>query len=72
MVNYDSMGPSLQIVRSQFLDFLLSKLSRDFKLYGMSIYHITELSKGYISLLLKARVTWFGILVVLYVLCMMI
>ena len=32
---------------------------------------ITGLSKGHISVLLEARVTWSGVLVVLYVLCMM-
>ena len=37
MVDYDSMGPSLHLVGARFLNFLLSKLSRDFKLYGMSI-----------------------------------
>ena len=37
MVDYDSMGPSLHLVRARFLNFLLSKLSRDFKLHGMSI-----------------------------------
>jgi len=39
MVDYDSMGPSLQLVGYRFLNFLLSKLSRDFKLRGMSILH---------------------------------
>jgi len=37
MVDYDNMGPSLQRVGALFLNFLLSKLSRDFKLRGMSI-----------------------------------
>jgi len=37
MVDYDSMGPSLQLVRARFLNFLLSKLSHDFKLLGMSV-----------------------------------
>ena len=36
MVDYDSMGPSLQRVRDQFLNFLLSMLSRDFKLCRVS------------------------------------
>ena len=36
MVNYNSMGPSLQLVRARFFNFLLSKLSSDFKLHGMS------------------------------------
>jgi len=35
MVDYDNMGPSLQLIRAQFLNFLLSKLSRDFKIRGM-------------------------------------
>ena len=34
--------------------------------------NITGLSKGHISVLLDARVTWSGTLVVLYVLCMLI
>ena len=37
MVDYDNMGPGLQLVRAQFLTFLLSKLSHDFKLCRMSI-----------------------------------
>ena len=37
MVDYDNMGPSLQLIRERFLNLLLSKLSRDFKLCGMSI-----------------------------------
>ena len=37
MVDYDNMGPSLQLIGARFLNFLLSKLSRDFRLHGMSI-----------------------------------
>ena len=37
MVDYDNMGPSLQLVGARFLNFLLSKLTRDFRLRGMSI-----------------------------------
>ena len=37
MVDYDNMGPSLQHIGARFLNFLLSKLSHDFKLRGMSI-----------------------------------
>jgi len=37
MVDYDSMGPSLQFVKAQFFNFLLSKLSCDFKLHGMLV-----------------------------------
>jgi len=60
MNDYDTMGPILQLVGAQFLNFLLSKLSCDFKLLGMS--------------LLQTRAAWFGMLVpvVLYVLCMLI
>jgi len=68
MVDYDNMGPNLQLVRAQFLNFL-SKLSCDFKLRGMSILRT---SNGQISLLLEAGVTWSGMLVVLYVLCRLI
>jgi len=35
MVDYDNMGPRLQLVRARFLNFLLSKLSCDIKLRGM-------------------------------------
>ena len=77
MVDYDNMGPSL--VGTRLFNFLLSKLSCDVKLREMSILHdfklrnvgITGLSKGHISLLLEVRVTWSGMLVVLYVLCML-
>jgi len=31
MVDHDSMGPSLQLVRARFSNFLLRKLSRKFK-----------------------------------------
>jgi len=37
MVYYDNMAPILQLVIVRFLNFLLSKLSRDFKLCGLSI-----------------------------------
>ena len=37
MVDYDNVGPSVQLVAAPFLNFLLSKLSRDFQLRGMSI-----------------------------------
>jgi len=38
MVGGHSMGPGLQLVGSQFLNFLLGKLSREFKLCPMSIF----------------------------------
>jgi len=39
MVDRDSMGASLQLVRARFSDFLLRKLSHEFKLCAMSILH---------------------------------
>jgi len=39
MVGGDSMGPGLQLVGAQFLNFLSGKLSREFKLRHMSIFH---------------------------------
>jgi len=39
MVGGDSMGPGLQLVRAQFLNFLPGKLSQEFKLRHMSIFH---------------------------------
>jgi len=44
MVGGDSMGPGLQLVRAQFSNFLLRKLSREFKLRGMSIFHKTQMT----------------------------
>jgi len=37
MFDYDNMEPNLQLVRALFLNFLFNKLSRDFRLRGMSI-----------------------------------
>ena len=39
MVDYDSMGPILQLVRAWFLNFLPGKLSGEFKLCGIPIFH---------------------------------
>ena len=38
MVDDDSMGPGLQLIGARFLNFLLEKLSREFKLCQMSIF----------------------------------
>jgi len=35
----DSMGPDLQLVRARFSTFLPGKLSQEFKLRGMSLFH---------------------------------
>jgi len=39
MVNDDSMGRSLQLAGARFSNFLLRKLSHEFKLHGMSTLH---------------------------------
>jgi len=39
MVGGDSTGPGLQLVGARFLNFLPGKLSREFKLRHMSIFH---------------------------------
>ena len=44
MVGSDSMGPDLQLVGAQFLNLLLGKLSREFKLRRMSIFHETQMA----------------------------
>ena len=63
------------------LDLVCSLPEPDFLISFSVSYHVIQtlwnvsvrgLSKGHISLLLEARVTWSGMLVVLYVLCMLI
>jgi len=44
MVDLDSTGPILQLVRAQFSNFLFRKLSCDFKLRGMSIIHDLQMA----------------------------
>jgi len=39
MVDIDSMGPGLQLVGGRFSDFLLGKVSLEFKLHRMLIFH---------------------------------
>jgi len=39
MLGGDSMGPGLQAVGARFWNFLVGKLSREFKLRRMSIFH---------------------------------
>jgi len=43
MVDIDSMGPGLQRVSGRFSNFLLGKVSLEFKLYGMSIFHDVQM-----------------------------
>jgi len=66
MVDYDIMGPSLQRVRAQFLNFLLIKLSHDFKLHRVSIVQDFQraIFPYYWRLVIRS-----DMLVVLYVLC---
>jgi len=44
MVGGHSMGPGLQRVGARFLNFLLEKLSRWFKLRPMSIFHDIQMA----------------------------
>ena len=51
----DGMGSSLQLVRAQFLNFILSQPSRDFKLCGMSTLHDFQRAKFPYCLLLESQ-----------------
>jgi len=44
MVGCDNMAPRLQLVEARFLNFLLEKLSREFKLRRMSIFHEIQMA----------------------------
>jgi len=44
MVVSDSMGPDLQLIRARFSNFLLGKLSREFTLCGVSIFHKIQMA----------------------------
>jgi len=44
MVGCDCMGPGLQLVGARFLNFLPGKLSREFKLPGMSIFREIQMA----------------------------
>jgi len=67
MVGGHSMGLGLQLIGGRFLNFLLGKLSREFKLCYV---HISGHSNGHISVLREAIVTCLGMLLVLRVLYM--
>ena len=69
MVAGDSMGPGLQLVGALFSNFFLRKLSREFKLRGMSIFRETQMA--IFRYIRETTVTWLGRLVVLHVLCML-
>jgi len=57
MVGNESTGPRLYLVEAQFSNFLLRKLSCDFKLHRMLI---AEISNGHIPIMCEATVTWSG------------
>jgi len=44
MVAYDSMGPGLHHIRARFWNFLLGKLSPEFKLREMWIFHEIQMA----------------------------
>jgi len=44
MVGGDRMGPGLQLVGARFSNFLLGKLSREFRLRRMSIFHEIQMA----------------------------
>jgi len=44
MVDIDSMGPDLQLVGGRFSNFLLGKVSLQFKVHGMSIFHDIQMA----------------------------
>ena len=43
-VDIDSMGPGLQLLGDQFSNFFLGKVSLEFKLHGMSIFHDIQMA----------------------------
>ena len=43
-VDIDSMGPGLQLLGGHFSNFLLGKVSLEFKLHGMSIFHDIQMA----------------------------
>jgi len=59
------MGPGLQLLGG------LGKVSLEFKLHGMSIFHDIQMAT-YFGILGDATVTWLGTLVVLHILRMLI
>jgi len=44
MVVGESMGPGLQLARARFLNFLLAKLSQEFRLHPLSIFHEIQMA----------------------------
>ena len=44
MVSYDSMRPALQLIGARFWNFIIGKLSHEFKLHEMSIFHEIQMA----------------------------
>ena len=55
MVGGHSMGPGLQLVGARFLNFLLGKLSREFKLCPVSIFHEIQMATFRYYVMLQSR-----------------
>jgi len=55
MVGGHSMGPGLQLVGARFLNFLLGKLSQEFKLRRLSIFHEIQMAVFPYCVMLQSR-----------------
>jgi len=44
MVDIDSVAPGLQLLGARFSNFLLGKVSLEFKIHGMSIFHDIQMA----------------------------
>jgi len=69
MIGDDSMGPGLQLIGTRFSNFLLGKLSGEFKLRRMSIFHDIQMAIFRYCVMLESH--GLGVLVVLHMLCML-
>jgi len=60
MVDVDTMGHGLQLVGARFSNFLLKRLSREFTLRGMSIFHEIQMAifRYCVTLLSHCQATW--------------
>jgi len=55
MVGGHSMGPGLQLVGARFFNFFLGKLSREFKLRPMSLFHEIQMAVFPYYVMLQSR-----------------
>jgi len=44
MVDSDRMEPAQQLIGVRFLNFLIGKLSQEFKLHGLSMFHEIQMA----------------------------